>query len=70
MFGEDGKHMDISQKPELSRGCVEFVAPSDYMVRPPMPPVYVFLIEATFASVSSGISSSCRYCISILLLIF
>ena len=35
-------------------GTVEFVAAQEYMVRPPQPPVYLFVIEATYASVSSG----------------
>ncbi len=39
-----GQRRDKAQRPELSRASVEFVAPGDYMVRPPQPPVYFFVI--------------------------
>ena len=32
----------------------EFIAPLDYMVRPPQPVAYVFLIDVSFAAISSG----------------
>lgn len=35
-------------------GSVEFVAPVEYMVRPPQAPVYVFVIDVSAASVSRG----------------
>lgn len=50
----NGKRVDAAQRPELHRGSVEFVAPAEYMVRPPMPPVYLFVLEVTPAAVSSG----------------
>jgi protein transport protein SEC24 len=52
---QTGRRVDTDERPELSRGCVEFVAPSEYMVRPPAPPVYFFLIDVGYASVSSGV---------------
>jgi protein transport protein SEC24 len=33
---------------------VEFVAPGDYMVRPPQPPVYFFVIDVSSVSAQSG----------------
>ncbi|OLY81610.1 Protein transport protein SEC24, partial [Smittium mucronatum] len=39
---------------ELLNSVVEFVAPADYMVRPPMPPVYLFIIDVSFPSVQLG----------------
>lgn len=51
----DGKRSDARQRAELTHGSVEFVAPTDYMVRPPMPPVYVFIVETTVASATSGL---------------
>ncbi|KAI3787668.1 hypothetical protein L1987_42297 [Smallanthus sonchifolius] len=50
-----GKRVDLDQRPELTKGCVEFVAPAEYMVRPPMPPLYFFLIDVSIYSVKSGI---------------
>ncbi|KDQ58689.1 hypothetical protein JAAARDRAFT_176744 [Jaapia argillacea MUCL 33604] len=39
---------------ELNHSVVEYVAPTEYMVRPPQPPVYVFLIDVSHAAVQSG----------------
>ena len=33
---------------------MEFVAPSDYMVRPPQPPVFFFLFDVSYYAVASG----------------
>ncbi|KAL5060865.1 hypothetical protein RYX36_032469 [Vicia faba] len=49
-----GKRVDLNQRPELTQGTVEFVAPAEYMVRPPMPPVYFFLIDVSISAVRSG----------------
>ncbi|KAK4745782.1 hypothetical protein SAY87_012094 [Trapa incisa] len=50
----NGKRIDFDQRLELSEGSVEFVAPTEYMVRPPMPPLYFFLIDASVSAVRSG----------------
>ncbi|VWU52519.1 protein transport protein Sec24A, partial [Hepatocystis sp. ex Piliocolobus tephrosceles] len=52
---EKGKRKDLFQRPELCTGSVDFIAPSDYMIRPPQPPVYLFLIDVTVTSVNSGL---------------
>lgn len=52
---EKGKRKDLFQRPELCTGSVEFIAPSDYMIRPPQPSVYLFLIDVTVTSVNSGL---------------
>ncbi|KAM7274132.1 hypothetical protein ACFE04_028796 [Oxalis oulophora] len=49
-----GRRVDLDQRPELSKGSVEFVAPTEYMVRPPMPPLYFFLIDVSVSAVRSG----------------
>ncbi|KAL7598534.1 hypothetical protein Lser_V15G27187 [Lactuca serriola] len=49
-----GKRVDLDQHPELTKGSVEFVAPAEYMVRPPMPPLYFFLIDVSISAVKSG----------------
>jgi len=50
----EGKRRDRMERPELHLGTVEFVAAAEYMVRPPQPPVYLFLIEVSYAAVASG----------------
>eukprot|EP01114_Cavostelium_apophysatum_P023174 TRINITY_DN864_c0_g1_i2.p1 TRINITY_DN864_c0_g1~~TRINITY_DN864_c0_g1_i2.p1 ORF type:complete len:800 (+),score=151.47 TRINITY_DN864_c0_g1_i2:45-2444(+) len=49
-----GRRQDLDERPELHKGCVEFVAPSEYMVRPPQPPCYLFVIDVGYQSISSG----------------
>ena len=56
---QNGQRRDKDQRPELSRCSVEFVAPGDYMVRPPQPPVYFFVIDVTSSASSSGMLRSC-----------
>jgi len=51
---ENGRRLDADDRPELSCGSVDFVAPTEYMVRPPMPPVYFFLIDVSLSAVKSG----------------
>lgn len=55
---ETNQPADRWKRPELNSGVVEFVAPREYMVRPPQPPVYVFVMDVTFAAVSSGMIST------------
>lgn len=50
----NGRRRDADERPELSKGSVEFVAPTEYMVRPPMPPLYFFLIDVSLSSVRNG----------------
>ncbi|POS82684.1 vWA-like protein, partial [Erysiphe pulchra] len=49
------KSMDKWQRPELNYAVVEFVAPQEYMVRPPQPLVYLFLLDVSYAAISSGL---------------
>ena len=37
MVGNDGKRYDANERVELCKGCVEFIAPAEYMMRPPQP---------------------------------
>ncbi|CAG8444204.1 9233_t:CDS:10 [Ambispora gerdemannii] len=46
---------DRWKRAELNHAVVEFVAPTEYMVRPPQPPVYLFVIDVSFPAVQSGI---------------
>ncbi|ROW15749.1 hypothetical protein VPNG_02041 [Cytospora leucostoma] len=49
------KSVDRWQRPELNHSVVEFVAPQEYMVRPPQPLVYLFLFDVSYAAVSTGL---------------
>lgn len=40
----NGKRQDLSQRPELLKGQVEYVAGPEYCLRPPMFPTYLFLL--------------------------
>lgn len=48
-----------SARPELTNCSVEFIAPADYMVRPPQRPIYLFLLDVSHAAVSSGLLEEC-----------
>ena len=50
----NGYRRDHNERPELCRGVVEFVAPSEYQARPPKPPPIVCLVEASYASINNG----------------
>ncbi|CAO3606653.1 unnamed protein product [Mucor hiemalis] len=52
-----GQQTDRYSRAELNYGCVDFVAPAEYAVRPPQPPVYVFVIDTSFQSVQTGMIS-------------
>ena len=56
--GHDGKRHDWRERPELCRGSVDFVAPSSYMVRPPMPPSVIFAIEVSSAALGTGVTQA------------
>lgn len=49
------KSVDRWQRPELNYAVTEFVAPQEYMVRPPQPLCYYILLDCTQASVNSGL---------------
>ncbi|KAL3680392.1 hypothetical protein R1sor_023348 [Riccia sorocarpa] len=59
-LGPDGRRRDADQRPELSRGTVEFVASPEYLVRPPMPAVFFFLIDVSMNAVQTGaVAAAC-----------
>lgn len=48
------RRQDCSERPELNSGSVEIIAPSEYMMRPPQPPCYVFVIDVSATALASG----------------
>lgn len=55
---EQGMRTDRFQRPELSKGVVEFIAPAEYMVRPPQEPTYFFVLDVSAGAVGSGMLTS------------
>ncbi|KAL3644915.1 Protein transport protein Sec24A [Castilleja foliolosa] len=49
-----GKRFDLDQRPELTKGSLDYIAPDEYNVRPPMSPLYFFLIDVSISAVQSG----------------
>ncbi|XP_018339375.1 PREDICTED: protein transport protein Sec24A isoform X2 [Trachymyrmex septentrionalis] len=45
---------DPSRRPEVKTGTIEFIAPSEYMVRPPQPAIYLFVMDVSRLAVESG----------------
>ncbi|KJH45939.1 Sec23/Sec24 trunk domain protein [Dictyocaulus viviparus] len=44
---------DPVNRPEIKHTTVEFIAPNEYMLRPPQPAVYVFVLDVAFVCVDS-----------------
>lgn len=51
----NGRRRDHAERPELNYGTVEYIAPADYMVRPPQPPCFLFVIDVSQRSIQSGL---------------
>ncbi|KAG9190277.1 hypothetical protein G6011_08365 [Alternaria panax] len=49
------KSVDRWQRPELNYAVTEFVAPQEYMVRPPQPLCYYIILDCTQGAVNSGL---------------
>lgn len=49
------QYMDRAHKAELHVPVYEFLAPMEYMVRPPQPPVFLFLLDVSYQAVSMGV---------------
>ncbi|CAG5124241.1 unnamed protein product, partial [Candidula unifasciata] len=45
---------DPQRRPEVKSATIEFIAPSEYMLRPPQPAVYLFLLDVSFNAVETG----------------
>ncbi|KAJ3088250.1 hypothetical protein HK100_008095 [Physocladia obscura] len=49
------QRMDLASRTELLYGAVEFRVTKEYSVRPPLPPTYVFAIDASWNSIQFGV---------------
>ncbi|VDK87730.1 unnamed protein product [Litomosoides sigmodontis] len=43
-----------THRPEIKNSTVEFIAPSEYMLRPPQPAVYVFVMDISQNAIDTG----------------
>lgn len=57
------KSLDRWQRSDLNHAVVEFIAPQEYMVRPPQPLVYLFLLDVSYNSVTNGLLATSARCI-------
>jgi protein transport protein SEC24 len=45
---------DPTRRPEIRSSTIEFIAPSEYMLRPPQPAVYLFILDVSSLAQQSG----------------
>lgn len=45
---------DPSRRPECKSSTIEFIAPQEYMLRPPQPAVYLFLLDVSRQALETG----------------
>ncbi|XP_044743639.1 protein transport protein Sec24A [Chrysoperla carnea] len=45
---------DPSRRPEIKASTIEYIAPSEYMLRPPQPAIYLFLLDISSLAIESG----------------
>lgn len=45
---------DPTRRPEIRSSTIEFIAPSEYMLRPPQPAVYLFVLDVSSLAQQSG----------------
>uniref|UniRef100_A0A1I7YZF0 Protein transport protein SEC24 n=1 Tax=Steinernema glaseri TaxID=37863 RepID=A0A1I7YZF0_9BILA len=43
-----------TRRPEIKHATVEFIAPSEYMLRPPQPALYMFVLDVSAQAVETG----------------
>ncbi|KAJ3258757.1 COPII subunit [Boothiomyces macroporosus] len=51
---DNRNRVDRMARPELNLGVVEYIAPQEYMIRPPQPVVFLFVIDVSQGAVQSG----------------
>lgn len=49
-----GRFGDPELRPEIKHGTVEYIAPTEYMVRPPQAATYLFVMDVSFQAVETG----------------
>ena len=57
-IGVNGYRMDYLQRPELSKGSIEYKATSEYIVKSPQPITYLFVVEVSSSAIEMGVVNS------------
>ncbi|WAQ97426.1 SC24B-like protein [Mya arenaria] len=58
---------DPQRRPEVRSATIEFIAPSEYMLRPPQPAVYLYLLDVSFNAIETGyLSMFCETLLDVL----
>ena len=52
---ESKQNVNRYHRSELNYSVVEFIAPQEYMIRPPQPLTYLFLLDVSINSIASGL---------------
>ncbi len=52
---QNQRQLNRWERVELNYSVVEFLAPQEYMVRPPQPLIYIFLLDVSAQSIASGL---------------
>jgi protein transport protein SEC24 len=47
-------HVEPNERTEVRASSIEYIAPADYMVRPPPPAIHIFLIDVSYTAVANG----------------
>lgn len=45
---------DPSRRPEVKEATIEFIAPQEYMLRPPQPATYLWVLDVSRQAVDTG----------------
>lgn len=45
---------EVTRRPEVRSSTIEFIAPSEYMLRPPQPAIYLFLFDVSIIAQQTG----------------
>eukprot|EP00761_Pharyngomonas_kirbyi_P013520 gb/GECH01013549.1/.p1 GENE.gb/GECH01013549.1/~~gb/GECH01013549.1/.p1 ORF type:complete len:878 (+),score=189.28 gb/GECH01013549.1/:1-2634(+) len=50
----NGNRTDLASRPELINGSFDIIAPREYHVRAPQPPLYIFVIDVSAPAIQAG----------------
>ncbi|XP_065844690.1 protein transport protein Sec24A-like [Oscarella lobularis] len=58
-----GRYVPRTKRPDLRRSAVEYIAPSEYMMRPPQPTVLFFVLDVSSTAIETGYLSMVCQCL-------